>query len=296
MRNRRGPATVSGEPSPCLYGSHWETSREGWATALSHESGDLVATWKQTPFREKRSGRANREQGPGPDVALGGAAGGRPGDEAGGKGRDEGRGPGGGDGDHGAHAGHAARGGPQRDHGERLQDLSLRDGGRGHAERAGSGHPPLRLARQDVEHLDSRGQFQPGAGAGGRSPCEEPDPGPGRSFRPLAGSHRADRDHPGVAVHPLRGRRHGRCGQHHHQEGPGARPGLRAAGGGQLRHAPVPRPGERSLEDLRLLLLRLAPREQRTVPERRLQYHCPQRPVRSLVALRLLSRLHHSLQ
>ena len=40
VRNRRGPATVSGEPSPCLYGSHWETSREGWATALSHEGGD----------------------------------------------------------------------------------------------------------------------------------------------------------------------------------------------------------------------------------------------------------------
>src|SRR5882724_10466370 len=129
VKNRRGPATVSGEPSPCPYGSHWEMSREGWATALSHESGDLVATWQQTSFREKRSGHANRERGPDTDVASGRVAGCRPGDEAGGKGRDEERGPGGGDGDHGAHAGLAARGGAQRDHGERLQDLSLRDGG-----------------------------------------------------------------------------------------------------------------------------------------------------------------------
>src|ERR1700740_2321559 len=100
VRNRRGPATVSGEPSPCRHGSHWERSREGWATASIHESGDLVATSRQTSFREKRSGHAIRGRGPGAGVAAGDAAGGRPGSEAGGEGGDEERGSCGCDGDH----------------------------------------------------------------------------------------------------------------------------------------------------------------------------------------------------
>ncbi len=262
---------------------------EGRATTPIHESGDLAAIPMPTPFEAKGVVDATASRvasGPGPDGAPGGACTGA-----------ETCGAGGGDGDSGRDPGRAARGVGQRGERRGLPDLSLSDRGRGAPQCARCRDPALGRLRQDHERHHSRGQCQPGAGPGGRPAGEEPDAWPGGPVRHLAGPDRAHRGHPGRPVHPLRGRRHRRRDQHHHPQGQGgAVPGHRPAGGRQLRHAGVSGHRLRGLEDPELRAVRVALREQWSVPERRDRRQRDQRAHRGHAARELDARLHLPVQ